>query len=64
MMTGAIPDWWGWGYWVSPLSYGFNAIAVNEMSAPRWMNKNVRYHAQNNSICSINLFILSIKYIY
>lgn len=37
---GAIPDWWGWGYWVSPLSYGFNAIAVNEMSAPRWMNKN------------------------
>lgn len=43
MMTGTIPDWWGWGYWVSPLSYGFNAIAVNEMSAPRWMNKNVRY---------------------
>ncbi|KAJ6394621.1 hypothetical protein OIU77_023767 [Salix suchowensis] len=29
----------GWGYWVSPLSYGFNAIAGNEMSAPRWMNK-------------------------
>ncbi|KAJ6427479.1 hypothetical protein OIU84_022973 [Salix udensis] len=36
---GSIPDWWGWGYWVSPLSYGFNAIAGNEMSAPRWMNK-------------------------
>ncbi|CDO97981.1 unnamed protein product [Coffea canephora] len=34
-----IPDWWGWGYWVSPLTYGFNAITVNEMFAPRWMNK-------------------------
>ncbi|KAK2971133.1 hypothetical protein RJ640_008557 [Escallonia rubra] len=36
---GQIPAWWGWGYWVSPLTYGFNAIAVNEMFAPRWMNK-------------------------
>nr|GMC78180.1 ABC transporter G family member 36-like [Ipomoea batatas] len=35
----AIPDWWGWGYWVSPLSYGFNAFTVNEMFAPRWMNE-------------------------
>ncbi|KAF3943211.1 hypothetical protein CMV_030208 [Castanea mollissima] len=34
-----IPKWWIWGYWVSPMSYGFNAIAVNEMFAPRWMNK-------------------------
>ncbi|KAK3018922.1 hypothetical protein RJ639_003519 [Escallonia herrerae] len=36
---GQIPAWWEWGYWVSPLTYGFNAIAVNEMFAPRWMNK-------------------------
>ncbi|PKI71011.1 hypothetical protein CRG98_008592, partial [Punica granatum] len=35
----SIPNWWGWGYWASPLSYGFNAFAVNEMFAPRWMNK-------------------------
>ncbi|KAA8541752.1 hypothetical protein F0562_022904 [Nyssa sinensis] len=34
-----IPKWWKWGYWISPLSYGFNAIAVNEMFSPRWMNK-------------------------
>ncbi|KAF6142774.1 hypothetical protein GIB67_023256 [Kingdonia uniflora] len=34
-----IPSWWIWGYWVSPLSYAFNALAVNEMLAPRWMNK-------------------------
>ncbi|XP_058192547.1 ABC transporter G family member 29-like [Rhododendron vialii] len=36
---GQIPKWWEWGYWVSPVTYGFNALAVNEMFAPRWMNK-------------------------
>lgn len=36
---GSIPDWWRWGFWVSPLSYGFNAFTVNEMFAPRWMNR-------------------------
>ncbi|XP_008791552.1 ABC transporter G family member 42-like [Phoenix dactylifera] len=35
-----IPNWWIWGYWVSPLTYGYNAIAVNELFAPRWMNVN------------------------
>lgn len=34
-----IPKWWRWGYWLSPVSYSFNALAVNEMLAPRWMNK-------------------------
>ncbi|KAK8943596.1 Pleiotropic drug resistance protein 12 [Platanthera guangdongensis] len=34
-----IPTWWVWGHWISPLSYGFNAIVVNEFWAPRWMNK-------------------------
>ncbi|GFY97083.1 pleiotropic drug resistance 1 [Actinidia rufa] len=34
-----IPKWWQWGYWVSPMTYCFNALAVNEMFAPRWMNK-------------------------
>ncbi|KAG4399271.1 hypothetical protein GLYMA_08G201300v4 [Glycine max] len=33
-----IPDWWVWAYWVSPLTYGFNALSVNEMLAPRWMH--------------------------
>ncbi|XP_023771181.1 ABC transporter G family member 29 [Lactuca sativa] len=36
---GQIPKWWGWAYWVSPFSYGFNAFTINEMFAPRWMNK-------------------------
>ncbi|XP_062178966.1 ABC transporter G family member 42-like [Phragmites australis] len=34
-----IPKWWVWGYWISPLMYGYNALAVNEFYAPRWMNK-------------------------
>ncbi|WOL00752.1 hypothetical protein Cni_G09465 [Canna indica] len=34
-----IPNWWIWGYWISPLTYGYNALAVNEFLAPRWMNK-------------------------
>ncbi|KAJ8638657.1 hypothetical protein MRB53_012924 [Persea americana] len=36
---GEVPKWWIWGYWLSPLTYAYNAIAVNEMFAPRWMNK-------------------------
>ncbi|GAB2228064.1 hypothetical protein Droror1_Dr00009894 [Drosera rotundifolia] len=36
---GQIPTWLQWGYWSSPLTYAFNALAVNEMYAPRWMNK-------------------------
>ncbi|XP_062156805.1 ABC transporter G family member 42-like [Alnus glutinosa] len=36
---GQIPVWWSWGHWVSPLSYGFNALTVNEMLSPRWMHK-------------------------
>ncbi|XVF86696.1 hypothetical protein PTKIN_Ptkin18bG0062900 [Pterospermum kingtungense] len=34
-----IPKWWKWGYWVSPLTYSYSSLAVNEMYAPRWMNR-------------------------
>ncbi|XP_024968958.1 ABC transporter G family member 35-like isoform X4 [Cynara cardunculus var. scolymus] len=34
-----IPTWWEWAYWLSPLSYGFNAFTINEFFADRWMNK-------------------------
>ncbi|KAK6284470.1 hypothetical protein POUND7_003422 [Theobroma cacao] len=34
-----IHKWWKWGYWVSPLTYSYNALAVNEFYAPRWMNR-------------------------
>nr|KJB70399.1 hypothetical protein B456_011G071500 [Gossypium raimondii] len=34
-----IPKWWKWGYWLSPLSYGYTSLSVNEMYAPRWINR-------------------------
>ena len=41
-VTAQIPIWWKWGYWCSPMTYAFDALAVNEFYAPRWMNKLVR----------------------
>ncbi|RWW22354.1 hypothetical protein GW17_00013457 [Ensete ventricosum] len=32
----AIKPWWIWVYWISPLSYGQRAIAVNEFTDSRW----------------------------
>ncbi|KAL3824398.1 hypothetical protein ACJIZ3_020427 [Penstemon smallii] len=46
-----IPIWWRWGYWVSPLSYGYNAVTVNEMFASRWMNKLVSMITNSYIIC-------------
>ncbi|KAF5739187.1 ABC transporter G family member 31 [Tripterygium wilfordii] len=37
LVSDEIKPWWIWGYWVSPLSYGQNAISVNEFTATRWM---------------------------
>ncbi|AET01511.2 drug resistance transporter-like ABC domain protein [Medicago truncatula] len=36
----SIPDWWVWANWVSPLTYAYHALVVNEMYAPRWMHPN------------------------
>ncbi|KAH0708801.1 hypothetical protein KY284_010228 [Solanum tuberosum] len=41
LVTGSIPNWWRWGFWISPFSYGFNALTINEMFAQRWMSKYV-----------------------
>ncbi|XP_071711021.1 ABC transporter G family member 29-like isoform X2 [Rutidosis leptorrhynchoides] len=34
-----IPKILEWATWLSPLSYGFKSIAINEFFASRWMNK-------------------------
>ncbi|KAA3479321.1 ABC transporter G family member 29-like isoform X1 [Gossypium australe] len=34
-----MPKWWKWGYWLSPLTYGYTSLSVNEMYAPRWINR-------------------------
>ncbi|KAL5074288.1 hypothetical protein RYX36_013272 [Vicia faba] len=31
-----VKEWWLWGYWVSPMMYGQNAIAVNEFLGKSW----------------------------
>ncbi|CAH9083117.1 unnamed protein product [Cuscuta europaea] len=31
-----VKKWWLWGYWISPLMYGQNAIAVNEFLGKSW----------------------------
>ncbi|KAL3628122.1 hypothetical protein CASFOL_027168 [Castilleja foliolosa] len=31
-----IQKWWIWGYWLSPLMYGQNAVAVNEFLGKSW----------------------------
>ncbi|TKY64446.1 ABC transporter G family member 40 [Spatholobus suberectus] len=50
-----IPDWWVWAYWVSPLTYAFNALSVNEMFAPRWMHPNT----SSNGTTTLGLSVLS-----
>lgn len=34
--TEDIKGWWIWGYWISPLMYGQNAIMVNEFLGDSW----------------------------
>lgn len=38
-----IPNWWEWAYWLSPLSYIFKAITINEFLDSRWTNKRVSH---------------------
>ncbi|KAH0464580.1 hypothetical protein IEQ34_007366 [Dendrobium chrysotoxum] len=38
-MAALMPKWCRLGYWISPLTYAFNAVAINEMLSPRWMDK-------------------------
>ncbi|KAK7325201.1 hypothetical protein VNO77_29359 [Canavalia gladiata] len=33
-----IKSWWIWGYWISPLMYGQNAMMVNEFLGHSWHN--------------------------
>ncbi|KAH9331698.1 hypothetical protein KI387_003806, partial [Taxus chinensis] len=39
--TEDIKGWWIWGYWISPLMYAQNGIAVNEFLASRWLKENI-----------------------
>ncbi|KAL5574591.1 hypothetical protein UlMin_016290 [Ulmus minor] len=47
-----IKKWWIWGYWISPLMYCQNAIAVNEFLGKSWS------HVPPNSTESLGLAVL------
>ncbi|WOL09018.1 ABC transporter G family member 31 isoform X1 [Canna indica] len=40
----SIPNWWIWGYWISPLMYAQNAISINEFLGHSWDKKIDNYN--------------------
>ncbi|KAL1829196.1 hypothetical protein ACET3Z_007608 [Daucus carota] len=36
LARGDVADYWIWGYYISPMMYGMNAIAVNEFLGHQW----------------------------
>ncbi|KAK1266094.1 ABC transporter G family member 36 [Acorus gramineus] len=59
-----IPKWWIWGYWLSPLTYAYNSMTVNEFFAPRWMNKPVSSSFKLGRAVLENMSIFVEKYWY
>ncbi|KAG8375490.1 hypothetical protein BUALT_Bualt10G0105300 [Buddleja alternifolia] len=53
-----VKKWWIWGYWISPMMYGQNAIAVNEFLGKSWS------HVPPGSTESIGLTILKSRGIF
>ncbi|KAH6757589.1 hypothetical protein C2S51_038737 [Perilla frutescens var. frutescens] len=53
-----IRKWWIWGYWMSPLMYGQNAIAVNEFLGKSWS------HIPSNSTESVGVSVLKSRGIF
>ncbi|KAB5564919.1 hypothetical protein DKX38_004973 [Salix brachista] len=47
-----IKKWWVWGYWISPLMYGQNAMVVNEFLGKSWS------HILPNSIEPLGIEVL------
>nr|QVT92295.1 ABC transporter [Salvia miltiorrhiza] len=53
-----IKKWWIWGYWISPLMYGQNAIAVNEFLGKSWS------HIPPGSTESVGISVLKARGIF
>ncbi|XVF47913.1 hypothetical protein PTKIN_Ptkin03bG0148200 [Pterospermum kingtungense] len=53
-----VKKWWLWGYWISPLMYGQNAIAVNEFLGKSWR------HIPRNSTETLGVLVLKSKGIF
>ncbi|XP_024930413.3 pleiotropic drug resistance protein 1 isoform X2 [Ziziphus jujuba] len=53
-----IQTWWLWGYWISPMMYGQNAIAVNEFLGKSWR------HVPPNSTEPLGVLVLKSRGIF
>ncbi|XP_061346220.1 pleiotropic drug resistance protein 1-like isoform X4 [Gastrolobium bilobum] len=53
-----VKKWWLWGYWVSPMMYGQNAIAVNEFLGKSWS------HVPPNSTEPLGIQVLKARGIF
>ncbi|KAK4490942.1 hypothetical protein RD792_001662 [Penstemon davidsonii] len=53
-----IKKWWLWGYWISPMMYGQNAIAVNEFLGKSWS------HVTPGSTESVGIELLKARGIF
>ncbi|KAF8393289.1 hypothetical protein HHK36_021530 [Tetracentron sinense] len=53
-----VQKWWLWGYWISPMMYGQNAIAVNEFLGESWR------HVLPNSTEPLGVTILKSRGIF
>ncbi|XVF88175.1 hypothetical protein PTKIN_Ptkin19aG0029300 [Pterospermum kingtungense] len=53
-----VKKWWLWGYWISPLMYGQNAIAVNEFLGKSWR------HVPPNSTEKLGVLVLNSRGIF
>ncbi|CAK9185484.1 unnamed protein product, partial [Ilex paraguariensis] len=53
-----VQKWWLWGYWISPVMYGQNAIAVNEFLGKSWR------HVPPNSTEPLGLLVLKSRALF
>ncbi|EPS67051.1 hypothetical protein M569_07724, partial [Genlisea aurea] len=53
-----IRKWWIWGYWISPLMYGQNALSVNELLGNKWS------HVPHNSTETLGVQVLKSRGIF
>ncbi|XP_077211685.1 pleiotropic drug resistance protein 1-like [Tasmannia lanceolata] len=53
-----VKKWWIWGYWISPLMYGQNAIAVNEFLGKSWS------HGRNGSTETLGVQVLKSRGVF
>ncbi|KAJ0238477.1 ABC-transporter N-terminal domain-containing protein [Hirschfeldia incana] len=53
---GEIPIWWKWAYWVSPMAYTYDALTVNEMLAPRWMDQQSSDNSTKLGLAVLEMF--------